>query len=150
MPDHEVLELVRLKRAADEPERQLRMPDEGVASHLLSVGFGEGDERIGRIPVEHSAQRLDEAPFHLVLRRDAGELSRRQPSTGLLAEIAPARSRRGPEGGVGRCARADKARGGRQQRRRRKALPYSERSHPRHPAFAAFNRQGHAFEGALQ
>ena len=104
MGDHEVLEFVRLKRAVDEPGRQLRMPDEGVAANLLAIGLGESDERVSRPPIERPAQRFDEAPFHLVLRRDAGQLRRRQAAIGPLveiggieggAEIAAARRRRG-------------------------------------------------------
>ena len=82
------------------------MPNKGVASDLLAMGVGEGDERVGAPPPELPAHRLDRLPFHRVLGGDAGQLGRREFAIRLLvegvgierrAEIAAARRRGGTE-----------------------------------------------------
>ena len=78
------------------------MPNQGVATNLLAMGLGEGDERIGAAPPELPAHRLDRLPFHRVLGGDAGQLGRREVAIQSLvegvgierrAEIAAARGR---------------------------------------------------------
>ena len=63
------------------------MPDEVVAADLLVVGLGEGDQPVGRPPVEDAAGRLHHCPFH-ILRRDGAKLVHRQPDIGLFVEVA--------------------------------------------------------------
>src|SRR5438876_12378618 len=77
------------------------MPDERMAANLLSVGLGESDAGVGAPPVEASARRLDDAPFHLVLRRDRGQLLRREVAITLFVQVTGVE--RGAEVAPGRC-----------------------------------------------